>query len=72
MFKIEKDIPLPTYAGVYSETLHAMEVGDSFLVPDEYAPAIRSAIARVYKSPINTRQFTTRSVEDGVRVWRVK
>lgn len=72
MFKIEKNVPMPTYSGVYFDTLRELKVGDSFVVPKECAPAIRSAIARMYKNPLNHSQFTTRTVDDGVRVWRVK
>jgi len=74
MFEIEKDVPLPELAtgGDYSATLRALEPGDSFVVPKERAATIRTTIARLYRDPNNTKQFTTRIMGEEIRTWRVK
>ena len=79
-YKIEKDIPLCRSAAMVSKyPFDEMEVGDSFFVPHAEAKNARmSALARnagQYKKlpkhiPVQ-RHFATRTVEGGIRIWRV-
>ena len=74
-FEIEKGIPLAKVASPSSPRASKypwadMEVGDSFLVPgtsvSRLSPSVCSASRRV------GFKFKTRTVEGGVRVWRVE
>ena len=71
MYEIEKNIPT---VRAYKYPFRDMEIGDSFLVPcvdDRAAKIDRSKIsgAAWYLRP---KKFSTRRVEGGIRVWRVK
>ena len=80
-YKIDKGIPLcAPRAQSNKYPLDEMEVGDSFFVPHPDAKKARqNALARnagqYRKPPKHTpfqRHFVTRTVEGGVRIWRVK
>jgi hypothetical protein len=69
-YVIEKNVPLVTTAGakpIYP--FLQMEIGDSFLVKDRTRPQVGAAAGSAGK--ISDRTFRTRTVEGGVRVWRV-
>jgi hypothetical protein len=69
MIKIERGIPLPKKkkrAAVYPFDL--MNVGDSFLVSKEKIKAVRQAVIAI---PKDGRKFVTRTMPNGLRVWRV-
>ena len=67
--KIDKGIPMPTRS-TEKYPFEKMEVGDSFFVP---GLGIRSVSTRVEdESRKSGRKFKSRSVEGGVRVWRIK
>jgi hypothetical protein len=67
MFKIEKNVPfVSTPKGEIAGTLHAMEVGDSFVAPKERIGAIRTMGYRVPGA-----KFKSRAVEGGFRIWRI-
>lgn len=76
MYEIQKDIPTPprdqlgrgrTRRYPFAE----MDVGDSFLVPDRSAGAIAQAIRRA-NTTLEGKRFGYRTVNDGVRVWRIE
>lgn len=75
MFKIEKNIPLPTNIrragrkGKYPFGL--LKAGDSFLVPEGKMKTISVSLAN-HNKKMKPKQFTARTVKDGIRVWRVK
>lgn len=76
--KVEKGIDIPpSGAGrISAYPFKGMEVGDSFLVPyDGEEP--RAVLLRVSSScgarkRNHGEQYSCRSLEDGVRVWRIK
>jgi len=68
MFKVEKGIPVPPVKNKYPWL--QMEVGDSFFVPGVTCKEFRtqpSSAGRRYG-----RKYASRSVDGGVRVWRVE
>lgn len=78
MYKIEKGVPLRfnnKEAEVFS--FAKMKVNDSFFVPTDEENKVRKRTAvynALYKFQRNNpgRKFTTRSFENGLRVWRTK
>lgn len=68
-YKIDKGIPIPPKGlAEIAATLEAMEIGDSALFPKKKGGYCG------YTSNVKFRtgyEFVQRSVEDGVRVWRV-
>ena len=79
-FKIEKNIPVPEKRGKCMYPFEKMEVGDSFVYSRVYSRLLHfkaSNAARNWKnkSPIkgvSNWVFTTRKVEDSIRIWRIK
>lgn len=77
MFKIEKDVPLPTTVGKGGTSKYPfrqMEVGDSFRVEGPVTAGQRNSISHCAASvgKRTGRMFTTRLQPDGsVRIWRV-
>lgn len=67
-FKVEKGLRIPAARARYP--FAEMAVGDSFLVPQTRAHWARSA-AQHWGAEHGVK-FTTRSVNGGVRIWRVK
>ena len=76
-YKIEKDVPIPTFRKISRYPLRDLKVGDSFVVPVNEAKVIRSAINRVHRTTKKTFHFITRTVNGRgragkqLRVWRV-
>lgn len=72
--KIEKNIPLETVATRrigWKELFEQMEIGDSFLL--ESNSKLVSQRAAGLKAASNAgKKLITRTVENGVRFWRVK
>ena len=72
--KIEKNIPIPeakgTYASKFSRLVSKMEIGDSFLMAGGSGNERNSFLqsSRRYRP----MKFTTRTVEGGIRVWRIE
>ena len=68
-YKIEKNIPVSVHgkSGVWSRLAREMEIGDSILVETRAkAMGLRTALKRFgYKS-------TTRTVDEGLRVWKME
>ena len=67
VFIIEKDRPISGRRTRYP--FGAMEVGDSFFVPETAAKLVRSAATKFGQR--RDRQFLTRRVDGGLRVWRI-
>jgi hypothetical protein len=79
MLEIEKGIPIPEKKvknfnwGKYPWRL--MNIGDSFFVEvstEENKHHSLSRIAQNYRRFRPEKEFTARSVENGIRVWRIK
>lgn len=71
VFLVEDGHPLPV--GGYSRyPWRGMEVGQSFFVPKGSRNRIGAAMAGFHKSRRNNgARFTLRTVEGGIRVWRI-
>lgn len=79
--KIEKDIPIPVTEIKYP--FDKMDIGDSFFIPEndkkvrfKIQCAVRSYF-NIYRKKTNfivesTMKITSKSLEDGVRVWRIE
>lgn len=73
-FAIEKGIPAPRFRpkpgqpGIYP--WRQMAVGDSFFVRYDERPT--SAVRAAYAQARDGRQFVSKKVQDGVRIWRVR
>lgn len=79
MYEIDRgvEIPAPNIHNRNSRIypFREMEIGDSFLVPgNENKKALQARVgsAACYYGKRNNSRFVTRSVEGGVRVWRVE
>lgn len=70
MITIEKNIPLPGVGDQVAQTFAVMEVGDSFLIGN-LTPTLRATLYRKMKQA-EPREFITRLVDGGFRVWRTK
>ena len=79
-FKIEKNILIPESKIKYgaNSQWRALKVGESFLIPCKtvaergyHASRVLQA-ARLGKNRGFTGKLTTRSLPEGVRVWRIK
>ena len=73
MFKIEKNIPVPSSRGrVAIYPFREMEVGDSFAVPGMKQPVLSNLACQAAKRIGDGRRYSTRRQPDGsIRVWRV-
>lgn len=66
--KIEKNIPIPPRRGSgIAAILREMQVGDSVLFPRGDGRNARSTFGR-----FEPKKFCTRSVDGGIRVWRIE
>lgn len=72
-FKIEKGIALKGASGPRAAKypLDAMEVGDSFLIPGGTAVKNPARSSIYYQQVRHQKKFVSRTVDGGVRVWRV-
>lgn len=76
-YKVESGIPMPSRKAHNAKfPFKEMQVGDSFLVPfdGEDEGTVRSRIASncTHQKRRIGRQYATRKVDGGIRVWRVK
>lgn len=72
VIKIDNKVPLPTARngrGAFADALRALKVGDSFLVPEQYASTARQ-VANIYQKKIGAK-FSIRKTPEGLRLWRV-
>lgn len=67
-FKIEKNVPLRSPRKVYP--WGKMAVGDSFFVPEVKVTSVTSS-ATLAGARMGMK-FTCRSVDGGVRIWRIE
>ena len=77
--QVESNIPIPSFKrgrgrqkGVSKYPFSSLEIGQSFFVPGNRRTSGGSIIASWYKSQGRDRIYTLRTVEGGVRIWRVK
>ena len=63
MYVIDKNIPTPGKASKYP--FSDMEIGDSFLAPAGTERTVRAAAHKYVGA-----KFVTRTVREGLRVWR--
>jgi len=71
-YKIEKDVPVPNIASGKGKQVPfaVMEIGDSVLVTND--SGVRAARASAsWHSKVTDKRFITRTVDGGVRIWRV-
>ena len=68
--KIEKGIPIPEPEKPRKLIFDEVEVGDSFVIQEQ--DPITKMLFRSYAQIRPEKEFTSRTVADGVRVWRVK
>jgi len=74
MYEIDKNVPVPDSRTLKSTRygFDKMEVGDSIFIPsDKPLPGIHSAPC-YYAIRHPGTKFTTRKVEGGYRIWRIK
>lgn len=73
-FVIEKDVPLDNtmWGAAQQAPFETMEVGDSFLIPEDSVGAIRNAASRFQKNTGKVFTIRRRKGENGHRCWRVK
>lgn len=69
MIKIDKDIPFPAHRVGKGYPWRNMLVGDSFEYDGGYNPARQSA---AYYTRTTDKVFKARTLNNKVRVWRVK
>ena len=69
---VEKDVPLPApLRGSGKYPWRSMAVGDSFFVPGMTTASIAGSVHSAYKR-LPGWKFTSRTVDGGVRVWRIE
>jgi hypothetical protein len=69
--KIDKDVPIPEWGKVkLTYPFNEMDVGDSFVVPKEKGSSMRNCA--FHYSRRWGKEFVTRKVKNGLRVWRTK
>lgn len=69
-FKIDKNIEMPTSRLKYPFN-ELEEVGDSFFIPGKVSTQISSNIQGA-KKKYPAREFISRTLDGGVRIWRTK
>lgn len=69
--KIESNIPMPSRSTKYL-FLESMSVGDSFLLYGTREDNNNTLAAIYQRSYSKSFRFSTRTVDNGVRVWRTK
>jgi len=69
---IDHDVPIPAITRMSKYPFDDMEVGDSFTILPEASKNISSAIGAYCRKRSDGRKFITRSIEGGVRIWRVR
>ena len=74
-YEIEKNVPIEGKKRLSKYPFDKMEVGDSFLVPKEdynNIHSMRAALFYTIKKVDPNMKISTRTVEGGIRVWRIK
>ncbi|RLC88857.1 MAG: hypothetical protein DRJ03_01055 [Chloroflexi bacterium] len=73
--KIEKDVPIPRNHGVIRQEMTKMEVGESFLLPEEKKKNVRSVALAIQKETNKEKRFSILKVDKKTgeyRCWRVQ
>lgn len=70
MYKIQKNIPIPSKSRKKLYPFGDMEVGDSFAVPLNKNKAIIYAVSKAVKG--SEKKFTRRVLANEIRIWRIK
>ena len=79
-FEVESNVPVPAISryrggrkvGVSKYPFASLEIGQSFFLPGKKRGSGGAIIASRYKSQGRDRIYTLRTVEGGIRIWRVK
>jgi len=66
---IEKEIPVPQWRGKYP--LKEMAVSDSIFIPGQFASSARQSAYNL-SAQSEKYNFITRTVDGGIRIWRVE
>lgn len=69
-YVIEKDVPIPPQQWAKNGLTYAlrhMEVGDSVMAPGKKVSSIAASAGR-----LKPKKFTARTVDGGVRIWRIE
>ena len=69
MYKIEKNVPMPTARGYtkgLTDALRRMEVGDSFVIEKAKRQSVYGTAKR-----LGDRKISVREVDGAYRVWRI-
>jgi uncharacterized protein (DUF2249 family) len=71
-FAIENDVPTPhrSQGPRVSYPFREMKVGDSFVVPEDYEPQVRTSACAYGRR--HGKIFTVRKRPEGIRVWRME
>jgi hypothetical protein len=71
-FKIDKNIPIPKriYDSEYPYPIDNLNVGDSFFIEERTSTQVSHIISRGNK--MLGKRFTSRTMDGGVRIWRIK
>lgn len=67
------EIPMPKKRGTYTPKypFRAMKVGDSFFVPTDAPTKMHNNLSNCAKNQLGPKSVAIRTVEGGVRVWRI-
>lgn len=69
---IDRNVPLPLAREKTKYPFNDLLIGDSFLVAWPFAHPHNVRCAAQYHQRRTGKKFTTKSTDDGVRVWRVE
>ena len=75
MYEIEKGMPIPEIQRPRRPINYPwkeMQIGDSFFIPLGVTTRNAIALSAEYQGRTTEKRFTIRTVEGGVRVWRVE
>lgn len=68
--KIEHNIPVPKgHANGFSAALRMLEVGDSIFLKGKNSSSVSTMV--FYAARSENKKFTCRTMDGGVRVWRI-
>ena len=73
MYKIEKNIPIARQKGRpsdFTQALAKMDISDSLFV--EKKITLISSLLRGYEKRNAPKKFVSRTIDNGVRIWRIK
>jgi len=71
MIKIEQNIAPPLGGKTLGAALDAMKVGDSFLLQNAPADIRQPLHQQMRKRKLKGQQFISRTLPEGIRVWRL-